>query len=98
MPFPQRNTYRPYYFGYSQTVTENCTERGYITTERVPDIGILPDPELYDLENAVRAGIPIQQVSTKIVGSGLGSLARTLEDTIQQETTAIASNIDAKKE
>lgn len=54
-------------------------DKGSVVTQNFfPQLEVLPSAELFDLETMIKAGVPLQKTSTKIVGTDLGAVADAL--------------------
>lgn len=59
-----------------ETLDHTDKDTGVVTSQDFyPQSEELPEPELFDIQSMVKAGIPIQKTSTKILGTSLGAVS-----------------------
>lgn len=73
-------------FHREQTIDDD----GNVTFKKVSDNSVLPDVALFDLKHQLKAGVSVQQVSTKILGDGV-AVAQAIE-TFNKQTNKGGSN------
>lgn len=82
MPFPKLNVRFRQSFGTCprEHVTEDENGNAIVTT--VPCNKKLPDAENFEIQNQIKAGVNLQEVSTKIIGDKINT--KEIEQTIKE--------------
>ena len=67
MPFPVKSRYRSGRYIPVFQDEEKTLKNGRVITESVDQCKVLPNPELFDLQNQIDAGVDIEEVSSKVL-------------------------------
>lgn len=72
--------------GVIQTVIEDCNKK-------------LPDSELFEIQNQIKAGVTLDEVNTKVLGSGIDTEAVTeVVKTVTKKKTKSANKEEVNNE
>ena len=78
MPFPKLKVC--FNRGFGSCVREVSVvdqDTGVVTTTTAPCNTKLPDAELFEIQNQIKAGVTLDEVNTKILGSGIDTVSLT---------------------